>query len=146
MRLADLYLLYAEALNETTGPDAEVYRWLDMVRKRAGLKGVVESWTKYSSRPSKVATKEGLREIIQRERLIELVFESKRFWDLRRWKVAENYLQRSINGWDITQREAVNYYRVRPIFSSSFSLKDYFWPISENSLIVNPNLVQNPGW
>ncbi|WP_291042594.1 RagB/SusD family nutrient uptake outer membrane protein [Dyadobacter sp. 50-39] len=146
MRLADLYLLYAEALNETAGPDAEVYRWLDLVRKRAGLKGVVESWTKYSSKPSKVATKDGLREIIQRERMIELVFESKRFWDLRRWKVAENYLQRPINGWDITQREAVNYYRVRPVFTSTFSLKDYFWPISEKSLIVNPNLVQNPGW
>ncbi|CAG5007816.1 hypothetical protein DYBT9275_04132 [Dyadobacter sp. CECT 9275] len=146
MRLADLYLLYAEALNEASGPSAEVYQWLDRVRKRAGLKGVVESWTNYSSKPSKVTTKEGLREIIQRERLIELVFESKRFWDLRRWKVAENYLQRPINGWDITQREAVNYYRVRSIFSSSFSLKDYFWPISENSLIVNPNLVQNPGW
>jgi starch-binding outer membrane protein, SusD/RagB family len=146
MRLADLYLLYAEALNESQGPGAEVYKWIDLVRKRAGLAGVMESWTKYSNKPSKVATKEGLREIIQRERLIELVFESKRFWDLRRWKVAENYLQRSINGWDITQREAANYYRVRPVFTSSFSLKDYFWPISENSLIVNPNLVQNPGW
>lgn len=146
MRLADLYLLYAEALNESQGPGAEVYKWIDFVRKRAGLAGVMESWTKYSNKPSKFATKEGLREIIQRERLIELVFESKRFWDLRRWKVAENYLQRSINGWDITQREAANYYRVRPVFTSSFSLKDYFWPISENSLIVNPNLVQNPGW
>jgi hypothetical protein len=146
MRLADLYLLYAEALNESQGPGAEVYKWIDLVRKRAGLPGVMESWTKYSNKPSKFATKEGLREIIQRERLIELVFESKRFWDLRRWKVAENYLQRSINGWDITQREAANYYRVRPVFTSSFSLKDYFWPISENSLIVNPNLVQNPGW
>jgi hypothetical protein len=146
MRLADLYLLYAEALNESQGPSADVYQWVDRVRMRAGLKGVVESWTNFSSKPSKFTSKDGLREIIQRERLIELVFEGKRFWDLRRWKVAENYLQRSVNGWDIAQREAVNYYRVRPIFTSSFSLKDYFWPISENSLIVNPNLVQNPGW
>lgn len=146
MRLADLYLLYAEALNESQGPSAEVYGWIDKVRVRAGLKGVVESWTKYSNKASKFSSKEGLREIIQRERLIELVFEGKRFWDLRRWKVAENYLQRSVNGWDIAQREAVNYYRVKPIYTSSFSLKDYFWPISENSLIVNPNLVQNPGW
>lgn len=146
MRLADLYLLYAEALNESEGPSAEVYGWIDKVRARAGLKGVVESWTKYSNKSSKFSSKDGLREIIQRERLIELVFEGKRFWDLRRWKVAENYLQRSVNGWDIAQREAVNYYRVKPIYTSSFSLKDYFWPISENSLIVNPNLVQNPGW
>lgn len=146
MRLADLYLLYAEALNESQGPSAEVYGWIDKVRARAGLQGVVESWTKYSNKPSKFSSKDGLREIIQRERLIELVFEGKRFWDLRRWKVAENYLQRSVNGWDIAQREAANYYRVKPIYTSSFSLKDYFWPISENSLIVNPNLVQNPGW
>nr|WP_295927443.1 RagB/SusD family nutrient uptake outer membrane protein [uncultured Dyadobacter sp.] len=146
MRLADLYLLYAEALNESQGPSAEIYGWIDKVRVRAGLKGVVESWTQYSNKPSKFSSKDGLREIIQRERLIELVFEGKRFWDLRRWKVAENYLQRSVNGWDIAQREAVNYYRVKPIYTSSFSLKDYFWPISENSLIVNPNLVQNPGW
>jgi hypothetical protein len=146
IRLADLYLLYAEALNESQGPSAEVYGWIDKVRVRAGLKGVVESWTKFSNKSSKFSSKDGLREIIQRERLIELVFEGKRFWDLRRWKVAENYLQRSVNGWDIAQREAVNYYRVKPIYTSSFSLKDYFWPISENSLIVNPNLVQNPGW
>lgn len=146
IRLADLYLLYAETLNESQGPTQEVYRWVDLVRKRAGLLGVVESWTKFSNKPSKFSSKEGLREIIQRERLIELVFEGKRFWDLRRWKVAENYLQRNINGWDIAQGQAVNYYRVRPIFMSSFSLRDYFWPLSENSLIVNPNLVQNPGW
>ena len=44
-----------------------------MIRERAGLEGVQASWTKYSISPSKAATKEGLREIIQHEREIELV-------------------------------------------------------------------------
>src|SRR5690606_3451848 len=84
IRLANVYLLYAEALNEVDGPSSEVYRWIDMIRERAGLDGVVESWADHSNNPSKPASQEGLREIIHQERLIELAFEGQRFWDLRR--------------------------------------------------------------
>jgi len=141
-----MYLLYAEALNETSGPGPETYKWIDRVRTRAGLKGVVESWAKYSKVPGKPLAKDGLRDIIQRERMIELIFEGKRLWDLRRWKKADVYLNIPIQSWDLEQEDPVNYYRVRQIFSPIFTGKDYLWPISENSIIVNPKLVQNPGW
>ncbi|HBT08466.1 MAG TPA: RagB/SusD family nutrient uptake outer membrane protein, partial [Leeuwenhoekiella sp.] len=71
MRLADLYLLYAEALNEVEGPSAEVYEYIDRIRDRAGLDGVVESWAAHSVNPNKPTTQDGLRSIIQQERMIE---------------------------------------------------------------------------
>lgn len=146
-RLADLYLLYAEAQNEAAGPSEDVYTYLDKVRERAGLKGVVASWSQYSNSPGKPSTKEGLREIIRRERLIELVFEGSRLWDLRRWKEAAVELNKPITGWDRTQSAAAGYYRVVNIFPQKFiAPRDYFWPIREYSISVNPMLVQNTGW
>src|SRR5690606_9301135 len=79
VRLADLYLMYAEALNESEGPSGEVFEYLDRIRKRAGLLGVVESWHTYSYDPAKPNDKDGLRQIIQRERNIEMCFEGSRF-------------------------------------------------------------------
>jgi hypothetical protein len=146
IRLSEMYLLYAEALNELNGPSAEAYKWIDLVRKRAGLKGVVESWASFSKNPAKPTTKDGFREIIQREQMIELVFEGKRVWSIRRWKKAEEYFNKPIRGWDLEQEDAVNYYRVRQIVAPVFTFKDYLWPLSENSLVINPKLVQNPGW
>ena len=146
IRLAEMYLLYAEALNEVSGPGAETYKWIDLVRARAGLKGVVESWANFSKNPGKASSKDGLRDIIQRERMIELVFEGKRYWDLLRWKKADTWLNMPIRTWDIEQEDVANYYRVRQVFAPEFTSKDYLWPLSENSVIVNPNLVQNPGW
>src|SRR5690606_37946649 len=87
-RLANIYLLYAEAWNEVDGPSPEVFEFLDLIRERAGLLGVEESWASYSRNPTKPQSKEGLREIIHQERLIELALEGQRFWDLRRWKKA----------------------------------------------------------
>lgn len=148
VRLGDLYLLYAEALNEIkNAPDAEVYEWVDKIRERAGLKGVVESWAKYSNVPSKPQTKEGMREIIKRERLIELAFEGQRFFDLRRWRDAMTYLNEPIQGWDYTGQNVRDYYVVRTYFDDrNYTYKDYLWPIRLSSLIRNSNLVQNPGW
>ena len=145
IRLADMYLLYAEALNEIQGP-GESYQWINLVRERAGLKGVVESWSQNSKFPSKPTTKDGLREIIQKERMIELAFEGPRFWDLRRWKLAGLYMNTPIRGWDVNQKEAKAYYRVREVQELVFKERDYFWPISEGDLVVNPNLDQSPGW
>ena len=68
-RLADLYLMYAEALNEANGPSGEAYQFINLVRERAGLKTVEEAWSTYSNNPNKYTTKEGLREIIQQERI-----------------------------------------------------------------------------
>ncbi|MFV0607294.1 MAG: RagB/SusD family nutrient uptake outer membrane protein [Niabella sp.] len=146
IRLADLYLLYAESLNESQGPTIEAYNYIDSVRARSGLQGVVSSWANYATQPSKPLTKEGLRDIIKRERTIELAFEGKRFWDLRRWKDCVQELNELILGWDVQQRAVAPFYRARPLFNRIFTTKDYFWPISLDELRRNPKLKQNPGW
>lgn len=147
VRLADLYLLYAEALNEASGPGAEVLQYLDLVRERAGLQGVQQSWGTYSTSPNKPSTKEGLRSIVHQERLIELAFEGSRLWDLRRWKEAAVELNKPVTGWDRTQQAPADYYRVVNLFDQKFiAPRDYFWPIREYEISVNPKLVQNTGW
>jgi hypothetical protein len=100
----------------------------------------------YSNKPSKFTTKDGLREVIQQERLIELAFEGSRFWDLRRWKKAVDELNKPIFGWDIVQSDESNYYRPKVLFQQTFQPREYLWPIKQNDILVNPNLVQNPGW
>lgn len=149
IRLADLYLMYAEALNEwKNAPDAEVYEYIDKVRARSGLKGVAESWAQYAvgEKKNKPATQEGMREIIQRERMIELAFEGARYWDLRRWKLAEEYLNQPIMGLDVMQSDAAGFYQEITVFNPKFELKDYFSPIRTNALVYNLNLLQSPGW
>ena len=91
IRMADLYLMYAEALNEKGEDYATVLPWIDMVRERSGLQGVKESWDQYVGN-SKYATQTGLRQIIMQERRIELAFEGHYFWDVRRWKTATTEL------------------------------------------------------
>ncbi|MFD2599445.1 RagB/SusD family nutrient uptake outer membrane protein [Sphingobacterium corticis] len=146
MRLGNLYLLCAEALNEVNGPTQEVFQYLDAIRARSGLRGVIESWSDFSSNPTKPNSKEGLREIIHRERTIELAFESQRFWDLRRWKTAQEELNTPIYGWDIRQNTEQTYYRRVVMFTRTFTLRDYFWPISINELRRNTSLLQSPLW
>ncbi len=146
VRLADLYLLYAEALNEYQGPSEEVYTYVDKIRERAGLEGVVTSWANYATNPNKPATKEGLREIIQRERLIELVFEGHRFWDLRRWKLSARYMNGPIQGWNVEGETREDFYTLVDLHDQKFVTKDYLWPFKTSILTINTNLVQNPGW
>ena len=147
IRLADLYLLYAEALNEVEPASATAIQYVDKIRQRAGLKGVVESWTNFSNNPGKYASQQGLREIIHRERLIELAFEGHRFWDLRRWKKAFSELNKDITGWTILGKTNETYYKERLVFSQRFMApRDYFWPIGNYDIRRNPLLVENSGW
>ena len=145
IRLADLYLMYAEALNETLNtPNNDVYTYIDLVRERAGLDGVKESWQKYSKYPEKPNTKTGMREIIRMERLNELACEGKRFWDLRRWK---KELPREVKGWYVQGETAQEFYRVTTLYlRSRYSFKDYLWPLKVETVLKDPNLGQSPGW
>ena len=157
MRLSDLYLLYSEAINEAEGPDgahsSELFQYIDLVRGRAGLKGVKESWDTYTTN-QKYTTKEGMRDIIQRERLIELSFEGHRFWDIRRWKTAQAEYHTPLQGWNMMvsvidgTEEEVNRMMYQPqlLLEQKFGIRDYFWPIRTADIEVNPNLVQNIGW
>jgi len=146
MRLGDLYLLYAEALNES-GDFSTPLIYLNKIRDRAGLQTVESSWTGFSTNPTKYTTQAGLRDIIHQERLIEMAFEGSRFWDLRRWKKAANMLNAPIYGWNVSTKTYQDYNTRILLFNQTFvSPRDYFWPIKESNLQVNPNLVQNLGW
>jgi len=150
IRLTDLYLMYSEALNEVKeSPDSEVYEYIQKVRDKAGLDyggDLVNTWQLYSSNPSKPSSKEGMRDIIHQERMIELALEGHRYWDLRRWKLADEYFSQPIRGWNIFRPDVEGFYEVENIYYRNYLIKDYLWPISQNELLRNPNLVQNPGW
>ena len=149
IRLAELYLNFAEAMNEAYGPSQEVFDAINKVRERAGILTVEEAWsnTFIAKTPNKHTTKEGLREIIQQERLIELSFEGHRYDDLRRWKLAEEYLNSPVYGWSVDETSESGYYQIKEVGPRSFSSpRDYLHPIKTSELTTNPNLIQNPGW
>ena len=150
MRLADLYLLYAEAINEAEGPNGahseEMFHYIDLVRERAHIPGVKEAWDSYSTSPGYYNTQAGMRAIIHQERMNELAFESQRFWDLRRWKEATSEYSKNIYGFNISGASAEDYYKKTLVFEQPFLVRDYFWPISTYNMEHNPNLIQNTGW
>jgi hypothetical protein len=147
MRFADLLLFYAEALNESKeAPDAEVYGCVDRIRARAGLTGVLESWSRFSNDPDKPKSKSGMRRIIRQERYVELACEGHYYWDARRWKTAIGEQNRLIQGWNVAAAEVDEYYTVTTVYRQQFLFKQYFAPIPESELLANPLLVQNPGW
>ena len=150
IRLSDLYLMYAEASNETkAAPDSEVYEYIQKVRDRAGLDDggdLVSTWQMHSANPSKPTTKDGMRSIIHQERMIELALEGHRYWDIRRWKLAGEYFSKPIRGWNIFKTDVEGFYEVENIFYRNYLTKDYLWPISQTELLRNPNLIQTPGW
>jgi hypothetical protein len=146
MRLSDLYLLYAESLCENNKL-TEALPYLNAIRARAGLPTVEDSWTNHSKFPDKYKNQTGLRDIIHHERGIEMAFEGSRFWDLRRWKTASKELNSAIYGWDIVQESYEDYNNRVLLFNQKFiAPRDYFWPIKEYDIQINPNLVQNLGW
>ena len=90
--------------------------------------------------------KEKMTQLIRNERRLELCFENKRFWDLRRWKEAPQEYQKGIYGFHITSASPEDYYVKTFVAEQNFGLKDYFWPVPTSYIEVNPNLVQNIGW
>jgi hypothetical protein len=149
LRLSDLFLLYSEALNEAEGPNgpnsADLFAFVDSVRAKSGLPGVKQAWNTYTN-SRKYETKEGMRQIIQRERNIELALEGQRFWDIRRWKTAPAEYAKNIYGWAMRENSPENFYKPEVIMDQSFSERDYFWPIQTALIEQNPKLVQNIGW
>jgi hypothetical protein len=149
IRLADLYLLYAEAINEAEGPNgansSELFKYIDLVREQAGLEGVKYSWDEYTNN-KKYDSQDGMREIIRRERLIELSLEGQRFWDIRRWKTAPAEYAKGIMGYMVTEKDPAKFYQPVLLADQKFAVKDYFWPIATSVIENNRNIVQNTGW
>jgi hypothetical protein len=146
IRLADLYLIKAEALNEYGGPNQEVYDAINEVRERAGIQKVEDAWTYAKKSPNKHTSKEGMRDIILRERAIELAFEGSRFWDVHRHLKCEEEFNSPILGWDAKGMSPEAFFILEPKQVRQFSTRDYLWPIDLNELNTNGNLKQNPSW
>ena len=150
IRLTDLYLLYAEAINEVEGPNgpnsAEMFKCLNDIRERAHIPDVKTAWDEYSTNPGYYSTQAGMRAIIHQDRMNEMAFESQRFWDLRRWKEAPAEYSKNIYGFNLNASDPTEYYKKTLVFEQPFLLRDYFWPISTSIMEHNPNLIQNTGW
>jgi len=139
-RLGELYLNFAEAQNELTGPDAEIYQKINALRQRGGLPAL----------PTGLGQGE-LRSHIRHERRIELAFEGKRYFDIMRWKLGGQLLNRTLQGMKITgtpghwNYQKVDAYNGKRVFNEA---KDYLFPIPSTALDQNPKLQgnQNPGW
>jgi hypothetical protein len=139
-RYAEVLLNYAEARNEYLGtPDQEVYNAVEAIRQRAGL-------TPYQLQPG--LSKDAMRVIIHNERRVELAFEEHRYWDVRRWKVADTEFNKELNG-TLMFKEASGKvtYKDLPVLKMVFTgSKLYFAPIPYSEVSKNSNMVQNPGW
>ena len=152
IRLAEVYLMQAEAWNEyLDAPDSRVYDPIDKVRERAGIKPVREAWGSYSNNPTKVTTKAGMRDIIQQENNIEFAFEGHRYWNLRRWLIAHQAMNEKQYGWNVlgTTDQAFYNYETGPIVVWSknkfIAPRDYLDPIDAEEILIS-GMVQNPGW
>ena len=144
MRLAEIYLNYAEACNEKPERDAEeALKYLNKLRKRAGINVKIE--TAY---PQALTDREVLRDIIRRERMVELAYEGLRYYDLRTWMIADKEANGARYGLDLTARDyESSWERTSKIcLPIVFETKHYLFPIGQKQLNEMKNFTQNQGW
>lgn len=153
-RYGEVLLNYVEALNELTtshtiGDEvisrdpAEIAKYFNMIRFRAGLPGV---------KAGDLTDQGETRKLIQRERMIEMAHEGRRYHDLRRWKQAFDEENKPIQGMNMaatTQNKAdfyqvtkTNHLNARRVFKQKMN----FYPIPYGAIEQNRKLIQNPGW
>ncbi|HMP93544.1 MAG TPA: RagB/SusD family nutrient uptake outer membrane protein, partial [Phnomibacter sp.] len=126
------------------GPVKEVFDAMVAIRKRAAITAGTDNLYGLPAN----ATKAQMRELIQNERRIELAFEEHRFWDIRRWKLAETVMNTPVKGMRI-QKTGTNQftYTVFDAAPSVFDASKMYWlPIPFSEIQTNPNMRQNPGW
>lgn len=140
MRLAEIYLNYVEALNEHEPGHPDILEYLNRIRNRAGI-------PEYGSAElAAPASQEEMREAIWRERRVELAFEEKRYFDVRRWKIAEKTDNGPIYGLDIDAQNEADFYNIVPFENRVFEKRHYLYPIPQNEINIVDNLTQNFGW
>lgn len=144
-RITEMYLNYAEALNECEPGNSDIAKYVSMSRSRAGVN--------MPSIPASLNQTE-MRERIRNERRVELAFEDHRLWDARRWLIAEKVLgndpeQGNLYGINITKTGEDEYiYRKVLVESRIFLPEMYFYPIPAN-VLLNESVKgwrQNPLW
>jgi hypothetical protein len=138
-RYAEILLNYAEAQNEAAGPDQSVYDAVNAIRKRTGV-GMPALPTGLSQAQ--------MRDAIRKERQIELAFEEHRYYDVRRWKIANVTENVPAYGMDVTRNGSTyTYTRKEALSGRRFEDKHYFLPIPRAEILASGGkLTQNAGY
>jgi len=155
MRLADIYLMYAEsaanATGNVTGKSSNcALSALDAINKIRERAGVADVNAKYTGSLDKFMSE------LRRERAVELAYEKHRFTDLRRWLLLTEYpytiktSQEFIRSGEFNTKDpkenAVSEWREKPILTRKFSEKHYWLPLKKSDVSIYHGLDQNPGW
>jgi len=139
IRLAEIYLSYAECLNEATPNDPDILKYLNLIRERAGI-------PLYGSSELPAPAGQGaMRDAIRKERRVELAFENNRFFDVRRWKIAEQTENGPMYGLNINS-DMPEFLNVVSFETRVFNKRHYFFPLPSDDINNDKELVQNPGW
>ncbi|RZK53694.1 MAG: RagB/SusD family nutrient uptake outer membrane protein, partial [Pedobacter sp.] len=137
IRLAEIYLDYVEALQETNPSDPDLLLYLNRIRTRAGIPA-------YGSGVGALPVPANMREAIRKERRVELAFELDRYFYTREWKIAET-TDTQIRGLSINSN-APGFFTPVVVENRVFQKKHYLWPIPEGERQKVPSIVQNTGW
>jgi hypothetical protein len=138
IRYAEILLNYAEAQNEAVGPDNSVYSAINLIRARAGMPNLTPG-----------LSQSDMRESIIRERQVELCFEEHRFFDVRRWKIADVTNNVPAYGMSPVKQSngAIIYTKTVSLTGRKFGEKDYWMPIPQSEILASGGkLKQNPGY
>ena len=142
-RYAEILLNFAEAENEyLSSPSQDVYDAIIALRKRAGIEAGNDNL--YGLRDD--MSQADMRKVIQNERRIELAFEEHRYWDIRRWRLAEMIYAQPVKGMFITTSLTGTTYIPQDVLTVDWDNKRYLYPIPYSEVIKNKNMVQNPNW
>lgn len=136
IRYAEILLNYAEAQNEAVGPDQSVHDAVNRVRDRAGMPDL----------PAGLSQSQ-MRERIRNERRVELAYEEHRYFDVRRWMIAEDVENKQAGGISITKNGngTFTYAPKVALIGKTFSTKHYWFPIPVEEINAsNGAIQQNP--
>jgi hypothetical protein len=133
-RYAEILLNYAEAQNEAVGADQSVYDAVNAIRTRAGMPAL----------PAGLSQAE-MRDRIRNERRIELAYEEHRYFDVRRWLIAEVEENQQAQGMSITNNGTLTFARKEALGGKTFQKQHYWFPIPfEEINASNGKIQQNP--
>ena len=136
VRLGEMYLNYAEALNEYNPGHTDITKYVNLIRERAGLPALKSGLSQSE-----------MREAIHHERRVEFAFEGgMRYMDIRRWKEAEKVFETPISGMNTDAKTNNDFFKRTEIQKRIFLKKMYLWPIYQTYLDNNEKMVQNKYW
>lgn len=141
IRLAELYLMSAEAWNEYdyNGNKQRIFSMINAVRNRAGQPDI-------QTIPGFQDNQAYMRERIKRERAVELAFEEHRYFDLKRWKMGNGYIGGQMTMMEVTGTASAPVFTIKPFGEPRFFSDKYYlypFPLIE---VQKSKIIQNPGW